>query len=118
MPTIMTSTERVIASFHRQPVDRIPLGDFCIDNRCAEHLLGRPTPIHNPAMWLDRLALDDWEGLVSQEYADSIELAIRAGLDWISLDANWERPATPPKRPAPSRGNGTADAAPTTPAPV
>lgn len=94
----MTSSQRVACAFARRRPDRIPFGDFCIDNRCAAGILGRATPIHNPVMWLDRLADGDWDGLVEQEAADWVDLARGAGLDWVSVDANWPRPAERPRK--------------------
>ena len=99
----MTSRERVACAFERRKADRIPFGDFCIDNRCVEAVLGRPTPIHNPPLWLDRLAEGDWDGLAAQEADDWVELALSVGLDWISLDANWSRPDVLPVKTGPQR---------------
>ncbi|MBI2194392.1 MAG: hypothetical protein HYU36_20635 [Planctomycetes bacterium] len=96
----MTSHERVACALARGLPDRIPFGDFCIDNRCAEAVLGRPTPIHNPALWLDRLSEGDWDGLVAQEAEDWVELALNIGLDWISVDVNGQRPSVPPRKTA------------------
>ena len=93
-----SSRQRVACAFAGSRSDRIPFGDFCIDNRCAEAVLNRETPIHNPVMWLDRMAEGDWEGLVAQEAEDWVDLAVTVGLDWISVDANWPRPDLLPQK--------------------
>jgi len=85
----VTSRERIAAAFDRRVADRVPYGELVIDNRCAEALLGRETPIHNVPMWLDGLADGNWEGLAAREAQDRIDLALEAGLDWISVDQNY-----------------------------
>lgn len=85
----MTSRERIENAFNHKHCDRIPLGELVIDNRNAEALLGRKTPIHNVPMWLDRLSIGDWEGVVEQDAKDRVDLALEIGLDWISVDQNY-----------------------------
>lgn len=45
-----TSRERIQAALDRRRCDRIPFGELVIDHRCAEAVLGRPTPVHNIPM--------------------------------------------------------------------
>jgi hypothetical protein len=85
----MTSRERVMRALDKKETDRIPFGDFCIDNRNAQAILGRETPIHNQPMWLDRMSEGDWDGLVEQVAKDWVDLALNIGLDWLSIDDNW-----------------------------
>lgn len=92
----MNSRERILNAFARKPCDRIPFGELVIDSRCATAILGRDTPVHNVPMWLDRMSEGDWQGLVEQDAADRIDLAIETGLDWISVDQNSTRPGTLP----------------------
>jgi len=84
----MTSRERITAAFDRQAADRIPYGELVFDYRCARAILGRETPIHNIPLWMNGLADGNWEGLVEQEARDRIDLALAAGVDWISVDQN------------------------------
>jgi len=85
----VTSRERITAAFDRRAADRIPFGELVIDTRCAEAILERKTPVHSEPLWLDGLADGSWEELVAREAQDRIDLALAAGLDWISVDQNY-----------------------------
>jgi len=94
---MMTHRDRINAAFDRRRCDRIPFGELVIDNRCAEAVLGRPTSVHNVPLWLDRMSEGDWDGLVAEEAEDRIELALEAGVDWVSVDRNYSRNYRPVK---------------------
>ena len=77
----MTSRERVMRALNKKETDRIPFGDFCIDNRSAQSILGREISIHNRPMWFDRMSEGDWDRLVEQEAKDWVDLALNIGMD-------------------------------------
>ncbi|MBI4024113.1 MAG: hypothetical protein HY360_03975 [Verrucomicrobia bacterium] len=101
----LTHLERINTALGRRRCDRIPFGELVIDNRCAEAVLGRPTPIHNIPLWLDRMSAGDWEELVAQEARDRIDLALELGLDWLSVDQNYSRNYLPVQKTAKNQWN-------------
>ncbi len=54
----MNSRERVSAAIARQPVDRVPLGFYCVDHDTVARVIGRPTFVRNKIA--TQIAL--WEG--------------------------------------------------------
>ncbi|MHC4505339.1 MAG: uroporphyrinogen decarboxylase family protein [Planctomycetota bacterium] len=64
----MNSKERVRSAIAREPVDRVPLGFYCVDYDIVERVLGRPTYVRNKVAM--QVAL--WEGR-RDEVAESLK---------------------------------------------
>jgi len=82
----MAPKERVQAALaHREP-DRVPTGEFAVDYKIIEAVLGRPT------FWRAKAKLTKalWEGrrdeVVASQKRDAVDFALAAGLDMVAVN--------------------------------
>ena len=94
----MTSRERVLRAFRHEEPDRTPFFEKLVKSPVADEVLGRPHAGVNWHYRMERLADDDWEGLMQQEARDTIDLARILGFDLVRLRLNELPPAERPRR--------------------
>ena len=91
----MNSKQRVQAAIARQPVDRVPLGFYCVDCDTVERVLGRPTYVRNKIA----MQLAYWEGrrdeVVESLKKDTVEFYRK--IDCADIILPKEAPVVPPK---------------------
>jgi len=84
----MTGRERVLAAFRHRAPDRTPFFEKLVKPPCSDVVLGRPHAAVNFEYRMQRLADDDWRGLVEQEAQDEFDLARILDFDMIRLGPN------------------------------
>jgi len=91
----MNSKERVMNALDRQPVDKIPLGLYLVDNDTISKVIGRPTFLRNPPAYWPAI----WEGR-RDEVAESMKrdlVDLFRKLDCVDLLTFKEAQILPPR---------------------
>ncbi|MHB1134590.1 MAG: uroporphyrinogen decarboxylase family protein [Chloroflexota bacterium] len=93
----MLPKERMLAAFHHEEPDRVPIGELASDYEMTERVLGHPT--YYRSKWKEYVA--EWEGRrdeIAWSYGHDIaELAVKLGWDFIVVNTMPGR--TPPPKP-------------------
>lgn len=98
----MTPKERVLATFRREPTDRVAVHHITFASRVASALLGRDAHVGGGMQqWREACAL--WQGpdahaeFIERSYRDAIDLAKTVGNDIVRV-TYWRMPTRPSER--------------------
>jgi len=81
----MTSKERVkLALAHKEP-DRVPVGEFAVDYKIIEQILGRETFLRAKTKYTKALWAGRRDEVVECMKKDTVEFTLKAGLDMVSV---------------------------------
>jgi hypothetical protein len=97
----MNSKERMRMAFSHQEADRIPTGEFDIDEPIASKILGREAWVgyggsHRGKRAIDMMYAGRMEEYYSKEAADLVDLTRKLELDWLHI-LPYGKEFTPPK---------------------
>jgi hypothetical protein len=97
----MNSKERMLLAFAHQEADRVPVGEFDIDEPVASQILGRQAWVgyggsHRGKRAIEMMKAGLMDEYYSHESADLVELIRKLELDWLHILPHG-REFTPPK---------------------